>query len=93
MGQCPCARCCTPKDKISDMGTEFDMKRRDKFKRADTEEHRTTIERVRGWIFAKGYGVASDDVEETLQPTSMFPVQVSDMHLPCLLTTVVERFL
>jgi hypothetical protein len=62
------------------MGTEFDMKRRDKFKRADTKERRSTIDRVRKWIFAKGYGVASEDVEETLQPTSMFPVRVSRLR-------------
>jgi hypothetical protein len=62
------------------MGTEHDMKRREKLKREDTEERRSTIERVRGWIFAKGYSVGSEDVEETLQPTSMFAVRVS--HAP-----------
>ncbi|KAF7374197.1 GLOBIN domain-containing protein [Mycena sanguinolenta] len=71
-GGCPCPRCFIEKEKISDMGTKADMRRRLNT-RKDTSSWRETIQRVRTWIFDKGYLITGAAVNRLLKPQSWVP--------------------
>ncbi|KAK6972044.1 GLOBIN domain-containing protein [Favolaschia claudopus] len=74
LGGCPCPRCFIRKDQIADMGSKADMRRR-KNLRTDNSSWRQTIERVRGWIFGKGYRVNAAAVDKHLRPESWVPTR------------------
>ncbi|KAJ8087428.1 hypothetical protein PM082_006258 [Marasmius tenuissimus] len=75
LGRCPCTQCCVEKDQIHELGMLRDRQRRERKARVDTEDRRSTIERVRTWIFAKGRAVASSAVEAVLQAKSWVPTR------------------
>jgi hypothetical protein len=76
LGGCPCPRCFIEKAQIPEMGTKADMRRRQKI-RQDTSGWRNKIERVRSWIFEKGYLIAGAAVNRVLKPQSWVPTRVS----------------
>ncbi|KAL0568578.1 hypothetical protein V5O48_013407 [Marasmius crinis-equi] len=75
LGHCPCPHCFVEKDQIPELGTVRDCQRRERKPRVDTEERRGVIERVRSWIFGKGYAVGSAAVEAALQLKSWVPTR------------------
>ncbi|KAN0118275.1 hypothetical protein V8E52_005251 [Russula decolorans] len=74
LGKCPCLRCLVTKDQIGQMGTKLDARHREN-ERVDNDSRRQKIKMTRGWIFERGYGVASNAVERILAPTSMVPTR------------------
>ncbi|KAK7021661.1 GLOBIN domain-containing protein, partial [Favolaschia claudopus] len=74
LGGCPCPRCFITKDQIADMGSKADMRRR-KNLRTDDSLWRGIIERVRGWIFGRGYRVNAAAVDRLLSGQSWVPTR------------------
>jgi hypothetical protein len=92
-GGCPCPRCFIEKDKIPDMGTKADMKRRKNI-REDTSIYRGVIKLVRSWIFGRGLLVAGAAVGRKLKQYSWVPTRVrafsisSMLYLPLLVECI-----
>ncbi|KAF5351441.1 hypothetical protein D9758_013515 [Tetrapyrgos nigripes] len=57
------------------LGTVWDKKRRIQKPREDTGYHQNMIESIRRWIFDTGYSIASQAVEQFLQPYSWVPTR------------------
>jgi hypothetical protein len=57
------------------MGTKLDARRREN-ERVDDDDRKEKVEKTRGWIFEKGYGVLSKAVQRILAPMSLMPTQV-----------------
>lgn len=55
------------------MGTKRDMNRREKHERRDSVEQRSLIQKVRDWIFSKGYSLNHDAVTARLALGSLTP--------------------
>ncbi|KAF7341461.1 GLOBIN domain-containing protein [Mycena venus] len=73
-GGCPCPRCFIEKDKIPEMGTKADMRRRQNT-RQDTTWYRFIINLVRRWIFEHGFLVAGAAVARNLKQYSWVPTR------------------
>ncbi|KAF7335684.1 GLOBIN domain-containing protein [Mycena venus] len=73
-GGCPCPRCFIEKDKIPEMGTKADMRRRQNT-RQDTTWYRFIINLVRRWIFERGFLVAGAAVARNLKQYSWVPTR------------------
>ncbi|KAH7916847.1 hypothetical protein BV22DRAFT_1027329, partial [Leucogyrophana mollusca] len=43
LGSCPCPQCCIPKDRIHEMGSKLDIRRRDTLKRHDDDSRRRKV--------------------------------------------------
>ncbi|KAF7371652.1 hypothetical protein MVEN_00021000 [Mycena venus] len=73
-GGCPCPQCFIEKDKIPEMGTKADMRRRQNT-RQDTTWYRFIINLVRRWIFERGFLVAGAAVARNLKQYSWVPTR------------------
>jgi hypothetical protein len=80
---CPCPRCFVKKDQIGEMGTKLDA-RQCEDECVDNDARRKKIETTRGWIFEKGYSLASKAMQYLLAPTSLVPtwVRISAYSIP-----------
>jgi hypothetical protein len=76
LGACPCPRCLIPKERIPELGTVNDQKRRDTAHRTVTGELEFDILLARDQIYKKGKGVKSAAVERILAPKSLVPTHV-----------------
>ncbi|KAF5368267.1 hypothetical protein D9615_010369 [Tricholomella constricta] len=74
-GRCPCSRCTIPKEKIPELGTHVDSRRRETHARKDTSPRRFNIRLAREFIYEHGYGVKSAAVERTLGADSSVPTE------------------
>ncbi|KAG5637871.1 hypothetical protein H0H81_002834 [Sphagnurus paluster] len=72
-GRCPCSRCTICKEKIPDLGTKYDGRRRETQARRDTSRCRFNIRVAREFIYEHGYGVKSAAVERLLEVDSSVP--------------------
>ncbi|KAI0644637.1 hypothetical protein C8Q79DRAFT_913099 [Trametes meyenii] len=75
LGRCPCPACLVDKAKIYLLGTKRDMWSRLNSLRKDTSWLRSTLARVRGWLFERGLAPEGKAVEAVLGPTSTSPNQ------------------
>ncbi|CDO77975.1 hypothetical protein BN946_scf184460.g1, partial [Trametes cinnabarina] len=75
LGRCPCPDCLITKDHIYLMGTDQDLKMRQRKKREDTPWLRMILERIRAWIFGRGVAPEGKRVEALLGDTSTSPTQ------------------
>ncbi|KAJ7097121.1 hypothetical protein B0H15DRAFT_920861 [Mycena belliarum] len=75
LGKSPCPRCLLPKEQIRDVGTVLDTTKREKLARVDDSIRRGRIDRVRTWIYERGYAIKSAAVERYLQPFSETPTR------------------
>ena len=77
LGSFPCPRCLIPKDKILEVGTKNDDKRRENSQRMANNKLFSDIRLARTWIYKEGSGVKAAAVERLLSPTSLVPTIVS----------------
>ncbi|KAJ3768980.1 hypothetical protein FB446DRAFT_813657 [Lentinula raphanica] len=75
LGQYPCVHCLTEKNQIDQLGTIPDRRRREKKARIDDNWRRSSIEKVRTWIFDYGHSLASKAVDLILKPYSWVPTR------------------
>ncbi|KAJ7328437.1 hypothetical protein DFH08DRAFT_709834 [Mycena albidolilacea] len=73
-GGCPCPCCYIKKEQIVDMGSKADMRRRSNLW-TDNSTWRETIERVRGWIFGKGWLIGGAKVTSNLKEKLWVPTR------------------
>ncbi|PBK70762.1 hypothetical protein ARMSODRAFT_1083781 [Armillaria solidipes] len=71
LGKYLCPRCLILKEKVHEMGTVNDMKRRKGKQRADTERCQWWIEKVRSWIYRDGDVVDGKTVNTILNRESL----------------------
>ena len=76
LGGCPCPQCLIPKERIPELGTVNDQKRRETMERVVTGELEFDILLARDQIYKKGKGVKSAGVERILAPKSLVPIHV-----------------
>lgn len=76
LGACPCPHCLVPKEKIPELGTVLDDRRRVKTERVSDARWEFNIIVARDFIFRKGKGVKSAAVERVLAPESSVPTIV-----------------
>ncbi|KAJ3837892.1 hypothetical protein F5878DRAFT_584314 [Lentinula raphanica] len=69
-GSCPCPRCLCPKSKLDQMGTNRDMKLRQRKFRTFLQDK---VELVRKWIYRQGTKIRGIAVERVLKATSSVP--------------------
>ena len=81
-GAFPCPRCLIPKEKIPEVGTKADDKRRDNNRRVANDHLFSDIKMVRTWIYKEGYGVKSAAVERVLSTASLVPTVVCLSYIP-----------
>ena len=95
LGACPCPRCLVPKEKIPELGTVFDDRRRVKTERVSDARWEFNIIVARDIIYKKGKGVKSAAVERILAPESSVPTMVKfsifSRLLDCILINFLER--
>lgn len=77
LGKCLCPRCKVTKDRVSEMGTKYDEKRRRTLARFDSTAFRNMVSRARDAIFRLGKGIKSTVVEALLGAESLVPTVVS----------------
>ncbi|KAH9884316.1 hypothetical protein C8Q73DRAFT_661143 [Cubamyces lactineus] len=75
LGRCPCPDCLVDKSRIHLMGTKNDLAARTSRRRQDTSWLRSTIARVRRWIFCRGTAPEGKIVNSVLGETSTSPNQ------------------
>ncbi|KAI0666052.1 hypothetical protein C8Q78DRAFT_985227 [Trametes maxima] len=75
LGRCPCPACLIDKAKIYLLGTKRDMTSRQVNLRKDTSWLRSTLARVRGWLFERRLAPEGKGIEAVLGPTSTSPNQ------------------
>ncbi|KDR69150.1 hypothetical protein GALMADRAFT_230924 [Galerina marginata CBS 339.88] len=73
LGACPCPRCLIPKERIPELGTVNDQKRRETLERLVNGEVEFDVLLARDQIYRKGKGVKSAGVERILAPKSLVP--------------------
>lgn len=99
LGKCPCPRCLTPMNMITQSGTKRDLARRLALKRVDDEPLQLTVNRARDWLFTRGYKLSSAAIKGLLDSRSLVPIQVqfttpSQLYLLLInFGTVLERVL
>ncbi|KAG2348745.1 hypothetical protein BDR05DRAFT_980136 [Suillus weaverae] len=71
LAKCPCPRCLVPKAKIGELGTRADRRRRERDTHKDSHGLRSTIKRVRDWLYVKGTNISSVFVKRLLGPDSL----------------------
>jgi len=76
LGACPCPHCLVPKEKIPELGTVYDDRRRVKTERVSDARWEFNIIVARDVIYKKGKGVKSAAVERLLAPESLVPTMV-----------------
>ena len=86
LGTCPCPRCLIHKDKIGDLGTWHDQRRRETQLRHDTHEQRVDITRARSFIYEDGMPVNGKAVDGLLKARSLVPTIVRSSHYICPVT-------
>jgi hypothetical protein len=74
LGNCLCPLCTCVKEKVRDLGTKADDRRRSAI-RVDSEERQNMVERAREWIFQRGRAVTSEAINNYLG-FSMTPIRV-----------------
>ena len=88
LGSFPCPRCLIPKEKIPEVGTKNDDRRRGRDQRVANDKLFSDIKLARTWIYNEGSLVKSAAVERLLSPTSLVPILVclkSTTPFTCLL--------
>ena len=93
LGACPCPRCLVPKEKIPELGTVFDDRRRVKTERVSDARWEFNIIVARDIIYKKGKGVKSAAVERILAPESSVPTMVKFSIFSRLLDCILINFL
>ena len=90
-GSCPCLRCLVPKSKITEVGTAFDERWREKSRRVDDLNRNWNVSLARDFIYERGFRVRSAAVERLLAEESYTPTKVrhltfkdSQMLNPCI---------
>ncbi|KAG5639975.1 hypothetical protein DXG03_002044 [Asterophora parasitica] len=73
LGKCPCPRCTLPKERIPELGTQLDLRRRVTLARRDDSPRRFRIRIAREFIYERGFGVKSAAVERILEADSLVP--------------------
>ena len=76
LGSFPCPRCLIPKEKIPEVGTKNDDRRRERDQRVANDNLFSDIKLARTWIYNEGLLVKSAAVERLLSPTSLVPTLV-----------------
>ena len=76
LGSFPCPRCLIPKEKLPEVGTKNDDRRRETNQRVANDHLFSDIRLARTWIYNKGYRVKAAAVERLLSPTSHVPTVV-----------------
>ena len=76
LGSFPCPRCLIPKEKIPEVGTKNDDRRRERDRRVANNKLFSDINLARTWIYNEGSLVKSAAVERLLSPTSLVPTLV-----------------
>ena len=89
MGKCPCPRCLLPKEKIFEVGTKNDERRRIKLER-NSEKEQYNIGLARKWIYDSGFRIKSAGVERLLSDQSLVPTLVS---LPIIYISATDQIL
>nr|GAT45954.1 predicted protein [Mycena chlorophos] len=74
LGGCPCHRCFIPKDKIHDLGTKADVKRRQNV-RQDVPHWRSIVNIARDFIYRLGRKVTGTNVDALLKAKSWVPTR------------------
>lgn len=75
LAQQPCPLCHIMKDQIPEMGSKLDERRRENL-RQDDESRQAKISLTRGWLFERGFGLASDHFKRMLDSESLVLVTV-----------------
>ncbi|KJA20593.1 hypothetical protein HYPSUDRAFT_101131, partial [Hypholoma sublateritium FD-334 SS-4] len=73
LGSFPCPRCLVPKEKIPEIGTKNDDRRRETNRRVANNSLFSKIRLARTWIYNQGLRVKAAAVERLLSPTSLVP--------------------
>ncbi|KAJ7799440.1 hypothetical protein B0H14DRAFT_3491588 [Mycena olivaceomarginata] len=73
LGKAPCPRCYLPKEKIEDLGTARDEKKRETLARTDEHVCNGTIRRIQDWIYTRGRTVTSSTFDFFLLARSWTP--------------------
>ncbi len=73
LGNCLCPRCLIVKDKVRDLGTKQDMKRRQTEARVDTEHRQNDVKMAHNWIYSQGYPVDGKAINDLLGAKSLTP--------------------
>ena len=76
LGSFPCPRCLISKDKLPEVGTKIDDKRRVTNQRVANNHLFSDVRLARTWIYNEGYGVKAAAVERLLSPISIVPTVV-----------------
>ena len=76
LGSFPCPRCLISKDKLPEVGTKNDDRRRETNQRVANDHLFSDIRLARTWIYNEGYRVKAAAVERLLSPTSHVPTVV-----------------
>lgn len=76
LGSFPCPRCMIPKEKIPELGTKLDGKRRETNQRYANSGLFSKIRMVRSWIYKQGLRVKAAAVERLMSPASLVPTIV-----------------
>ena len=71
LAQCPCPRCLIQKDKIGELGTTADRRRRENYPRQDNNSLWANIQMVRDWLYVKGMNITSVFIKCILGPNSL----------------------
>ncbi|KAG1878188.1 hypothetical protein F4604DRAFT_1532301, partial [Suillus subluteus] len=59
LSQCPCPHCLIRKDKIRELGTKADRRRRESHQRQDSDSLQGKIRMVCDWLYVKGRNITS----------------------------------
>ncbi|KAK7468245.1 hypothetical protein VKT23_002754 [Stygiomarasmius scandens] len=73
LGTCLCANCLVKRSQVAELGTDADMKLREKKRRVDTKKIQQDLEKARRYIYEQGYSVESDKVKGLLDGRSQTP--------------------
>ncbi|KAK0439080.1 uncharacterized protein EV420DRAFT_1735640 [Desarmillaria tabescens] len=73
LGKCLCPRCLIVKDKVRELGTKLDMRRRETQARVDSVNRQNDVTMAQDWIYNRGYPVDGKAINDLLGTHSLTP--------------------